>query len=38
MTGLQIALIVLVVLAVDALILARFLDRRRARQEESGTS
>ena len=35
MTGLQIALIVLVVLAVDALILARFLERRRTRREET---
>ena len=37
MTGLQIAMIVLVVLAVDALILVRFLERRRARREQTGT-
>jgi hypothetical protein len=35
MTGLQIALIVLVVLAVDAVILARYLERRRERRSES---
>ena len=35
MTGLQIVLIVLVVLAVDAFILARFLERRRARREQA---
>ena len=33
MTGLQIALIVGVVLAVDALILARYLERRRSRRQ-----
>jgi hypothetical protein len=35
MTGLQIALIVLVVLAVDAVILVRYLERRRERRSES---